>query len=234
MVTWLHIEYVFWNRMAVYCAQYARYTLHCVQCAFKLHCFEPPMSSCGKTINSLFINCKIEEVNFTPKFQCIVNGFWKIASYNTVFNATQLTCFVNGKRVFDVNVQLPEARVKTRRGLNGKIFGWEAIFEIVKISAESAAFSRQCEYNFKWFQWRFVFLKFVRILGIRWVVSYCSILETDWKLNICMQQIETSVQLYNTPQEKKKKWIGLKKNWFIRVILKIRYKNLQIGNLYEA
>ena len=28
----------------------------------------------------------IEEVNFTPKLQCIVNGFLKIVSYNTVFN----------------------------------------------------------------------------------------------------------------------------------------------------
>ena len=27
-------------------------------------------------------------------------------------NATQFTCFVNGKRVFNVNVKLPEVRVK--------------------------------------------------------------------------------------------------------------------------
>ena len=32
--------------------------------------------------------------------------------YNTAFNATPFTCFVNGKRAFDVNVQLPEVRVK--------------------------------------------------------------------------------------------------------------------------
>ena len=56
MVTCLHIEYVFWNRIGVYCAQYARYALHCAQCAFKLHCSEPPTRSCGKTINSPFIN----------------------------------------------------------------------------------------------------------------------------------------------------------------------------------
>ena len=67
----------------------------------KIALLELPMRSCGKTINSLFINkCKIEEVNFTPKFQCIVNGFWKIASYNTVFNATQFMCFVNGKHSY--------------------------------------------------------------------------------------------------------------------------------------
>ena len=122
MVTWLHIEYVFWNRMAVYCAQYARYALQCVssvlyaryalQCAFKLHCFEPPMRLCGKTINSLFINSvKSRKWILPPNFSALSMDF-EIASYNTVFNATQFMCFVNGKRVFDVNVQLPEARVK--------------------------------------------------------------------------------------------------------------------------
>ena len=48
MVTLLHIEYVFLDRMLFDCAQYARYALHCAQCAFKLHCFEPPMRSCEK------------------------------------------------------------------------------------------------------------------------------------------------------------------------------------------
>ena len=48
--------------------------------------------------------------------QIAVHCQWilKIASYNTVFNATQFTCFVNGKRVFYVNVQLPEVRVKNK------------------------------------------------------------------------------------------------------------------------
>ena len=38
---------------------------------------------------------------------------------------------------------------KTLRGLNGKISGWGVIFDNVNTSAESAAFSGQCEYNFK-------------------------------------------------------------------------------------
>ena len=42
----------FETEIAVYCAQYARYALHCTQYAFTLYSPEPrqtPMSMCGKT-----------------------------------------------------------------------------------------------------------------------------------------------------------------------------------------
>ena len=127
MVTLLHIEYVFLDRMLFDCAQYARYALHCAQCAFKLHCFEPVNRRWDRVKNiklAVYNHCwfdSFEEVKFSLKFQCIVNGFRKIASYNTEFNATlnwcnpvSVACFVNRKRVFDAKVHLPAARGKKR------------------------------------------------------------------------------------------------------------------------